>query len=85
MGQHVTLASAEALAFAFKVKPATIRKWAQRGHITRQGTMPGRGHPALYDADAVEIVARKFGHVDKPRDDRHSEMTCHQRAQKQGR
>ena len=62
--ERITLASADALAFMFGVKPATIRQWACRGHITRAGTAPGRGRPALYDADEAEQTARRLGHID---------------------
>ena len=45
-----------ALAHALGVDPALVRKWAQRGKLTRKGT-DGRGR-ALYDyAEALKVHA----------------------------
>ena len=43
-----------------KVKPSTVRSWAHRGYLTRQGTGP---HGiALYDVEEAEALIDKQRH-----------------------
>ncbi len=56
MPQEPVLLDGPALAHALGVDPALVRKWAQRGKLTRKGT-DGRGR-ALYDyAEALKVHA----------------------------
>lgn len=48
------LADTQAIALLTRVKPATVRSWAHRGHLTRHGTGP-RG-TALYDVEEAEAL-----------------------------
>lgn len=55
----MTLVDTLAAAAAARVAPATIRKWATRGKLERQGTdEKGR---TLYDLAAVYRLARRHG------------------------
>lgn len=51
------LADTHAIAHMTHVTPATIRKWAQRGHLTRKGTGPR--NRALYSITQAEQHAMK--------------------------
>ena len=56
MPQEPVLLDGPALAHALGVSPDLVRKWAQRGKLTRKGT-DGRGR-ALYDyAEALKVHA----------------------------
>ena len=47
-----------AIAVALKVHPVTVRRWAQRGLITRRGTLHRR---ALYDLEEAIAARRRAG------------------------
>lgn len=62
---------AYALAAFLDVKPATIHKWAERGHITRLGTSP-QGW-ALYDFDQAVLYAQTRRTRQRPNTTMHAE------------
>jgi len=69
-----TLADTQAIAFMLGVSPSTIRSWAHRGLITREGT--GSRGRALYDTAAARAAACLLGHVDNARDVRQHQDDC---------
>jgi hypothetical protein len=60
------LADTAAIAIATGRKPATIRYWAHRGWLTRQGT--GSHGRALYDLTEATRLAAKLASLDNPAD-----------------
>lgn len=55
------LVDAYALAKLLDVRPVTIRQWANRRHITRQGTSPEGW--TLFHVDEVLTYAKTRGHA----------------------
>lgn len=62
----VVLVDTQAAAVAVGVAPATVRSWAYRGYLVRQGTGPGSGRAGLYDLGQVYSVAAAIARGERP-------------------